>query len=100
MADGDVLIDSVFETAAPPGYRFELFACEDSRKPNGVKYRFQCDDPTTGETVLRYDNSHDHPTAGWHHRHENELDEPIPIAFEGLHDHLNRFRQEVFANDD
>lgn len=100
MADGDVLIDSVFETTDPPEYRFELFACEDFGKPNGVTYRFQCFDPKAAETILRSDNSHDHPTAGWHHRHENELDDPEPIAFEGLHNHLDRFRQEVFTDDD
>lgn len=100
MADGDVLVDSTIETADPPGYRIELFACEDSTKPNGVKYRFQCYDPTTGDTILRYDNSHEHPAAGWHHRHEDELDDPEPIAYTGLHDHIDRFRQEVLTEDD
>lgn len=100
MADGDVLIDIQFETDDPPGYRIKLFACEDSAKPNGTKYRFQCYDPTTGKTIVRYDNSHEHPDAGWHHRHENESDDPEPIEFEGLQTHLERFQQEVQAHHD
>jgi len=62
MADGDVVIDSEFELEAG-GTRIELFACEDSSRPGGYRYRFQCYEPDDG-TLLRYDNAHEHPTAG------------------------------------
>jgi len=93
MADGDVVIDSEFELEAG-GTRIELFACEDSSRPGGYRYRFQCYEPDDG-TLLRYDNAHEHPTAGRHHRHTADGDEPEPITFDGLADHLDRFREEV-----
>ena len=100
MADGDVIIDSEFEIDDPAGRRIELFACEDTTRPGDIKYRFQCHDPDTGETILRYDNSHDHSAAGWHHRHTSEDAEPDGIAFHGLRDHIKRFRNEVYALND
>jgi hypothetical protein len=94
MADGDIIIDMEFELDESSGHRVKLFACEDSTRPGDVKYRFQYFDPRTGETILRYDNSHHHPEADWHHRHRYD-EEPDPIEFEGLRDHIDRFRQEV-----
>ena len=100
MADGDVIIDTQFELDDPPGHKIRLFACEDSSRPGNVKYRFHCWNPDTGDTVLRYDNAHDHPSAGWHHRHTNETDEPESVAFRGLQDHITRFQQDVRSIND
>lgn len=100
MADGDVLIDSEFEVDGSSRRRIRLFACEDSSRPGDLKYRFQCYDPDTGETVLRYDNAHDHPVAGWHHRHTSEHEDPQPIEFDGLRTHIERFHQEVQSLND
>ena len=50
-------------------------------------------------TIRRYDNAHEHPDAGWHHRHVGG-DEPEAVEFEGLEAHLRRFRQEVTSDDD
>lgn len=94
MADGDVVLDADFAVEEPPGTRVKLFACEDRARPGGYKYSFQHYDPHSGETLLRYDNAHDHPTAGWHHRHV-EGGEPEPVEFEGLAPHVRRFRREV-----
>lgn len=99
MANGDILIDREFDIKGP-SWRVVLFACEDSTRPNGTKYRFQCYDTVSEETVLRYDNSYKHPTAGWHHRHRNEEEEPDPIAFHGLRNHIQRFRCEVSSIND
>lgn len=100
MADGDVLLDVEFEADEPPGSRVKMFACEDSTRPGGYKYRFQHYHPERDETLLRYDNSHDHPEAGWHHRHTSGTDDPEGIAFEGLRNHVERFREEVLSTDD
>lgn len=94
MADGDVVLDRAFDVEKPPGSRVTLFACEDSDRPGGYKYSFQHFDPETGETILRYDNAHEHPDAGWHHRHTGN-DDPEPIELDGLQAHLCRFREEV-----
>ncbi|GAB3684922.1 hypothetical protein GCM10028857_14580 [Salinarchaeum chitinilyticum] len=99
MADGKVVLDRAFGVEEPPGSRVSLFACVDSSRPGGYKYSFQQFGPETGETLLRYDNAHEHPDAGWHHRHVGG-DDPVPIEFDGLEDHLRRFRQEVTAADD
>lgn len=99
MADGDVVLDRAFGVEQPPGSRVSLFACEDSSRPGGYKYSFQHFDPESGETLLRYDNAHEHPEAGWHHRHADG-EAPEPIAFDGLEDHLQRFRREVTGADD
>ena len=74
------------------GTRVELFAVEDSTSPGGYHYRFQYYTPDEGEEILRYDNGHA-SAVGLHHRHEG--DELTGITFEGLHDHVARFRQEV-----
>lgn len=100
MPDGDVLIDSEFDLDGSSRCRIRLFACEDSSRPGDLKYRFQCYHPGTGETVLRYDNSHNHPITGWHHRHTSENGEPQPIEFDGLRTHIKLFQQEVQSIND
>lgn len=99
MVDSDVVLDVVFEVDEPPGTLVELFACEDGTRPGGFKYSFQRYDPSTGATLLRYDNAHEHPIAGWHHRHDGE-DPPESLPFEGLEDHLRRYGLEVFERDE
>lgn len=95
MADGDVILDIEFEVDEPPGSRVKMFACEDSTRPGGYKHRFHHYHPQTGETLLRYDNSHNHPEVGWHHRHESEEEDPEQLVFNGLQDLINRFQEEV-----
>lgn len=97
MADGDVVVDADFSVEEPLGTRVKLFACEDSTRPGGYKYSFQHYDPETGETLLRYDNAHQNPEAGWHHRHQGGGD-PEPIEFVDLEAHLHRFRREVVGD--
>ncbi|QCC57307.1 DUF6516 family protein (plasmid) [Natrinema thermotolerans] len=92
MADGDVVLDRNFEVDAQEGTRAELFAVEDSSYPGGYYYRFQYYAPEEGEQILRYDNAHD-SDVGPHHRHEG--DDVAGIEFDGLQDHVARFRQEV-----
>jgi hypothetical protein len=92
MADGDVVLNRSFEADAEAGTRVELFAVESSSSPDGYYYRFQYYAPVEGEQILRYDNAHD-SDVGPHHRHH--ADEVTGIEFEGLQDHVARFRQEV-----
>ena len=92
MADGDVVLNRNFEVDAEEGTRVELFAVESSTSPGGYHYRFQYYSPHDGEQILRYDNAHD-SDVGSHHRHHD--DEVTGIEFEGLQDHVARFRQEV-----
>lgn len=92
MADGDVVLDRNFEIDADEGTRVELFAVESSASPGGYHYRFQYYAAEEGETILRYDNAHD-SDVGPHHRHH--ADTVTGIEFEGLQDHVARFRQEV-----
>ena len=92
MADGDVVLDRNFEVNAEEGTRVELFAVESSSSPGGYYYRFQYYAPKEGVQILRYDNAHN-SDVGPHHRHHD--DEVTGIKFEGLEDHITRFRQEV-----
>jgi hypothetical protein len=92
MADGDVVLNRNFEVDAEAGTRVELFAVESSSSPGGYYYRFQYYAPEEGEQILRYDNAHD-SDVGPHHRHH--ADEVTGIEFEGLQDHVTRFRHEV-----
>lgn len=94
MADGDVVLDRNFAVDPEEGTRVELFAVEDSSYAGGVYYRFQYYDPEGGETILRYDNAHD-SDVGPHHRHRG--DDVDGIEFDGLQDHVARFRQEVLT---
>lgn len=94
MADGDVVLDRHFEVDAEEGTEVELFAVEDSSEPGGFHYRFQYYTPEDGEEILRYDNAHD-SDIGPHHRHVGE--EVAGIEFDGLHDHVARFREEVLT---
>lgn len=66
--------------------------------PGGVKYSFQHFDPETGATLLRYDNAHDDPSLGEHHRHGSDLDSEdvdSELEFENVHEQLRRFLEEV-----
>ena len=93
MADGDVELNRNFEFDSREETRIELFAVEDSSYPGGYYYRFQYYDPEEGEEILRYDNAHD-SDVGPHHRHEG--DTVTGIEFNGLSEHVARFRREVF----
>jgi len=92
MADGDVVLDRDFEVDADEGTRVRLFAVESSSYPGGYHYRFQYYAPEESEQILRYDNAHD-SDVGPHHRHRGG--EVTGIEFEGLENHVARFRQEV-----
>jgi len=92
MVDGDVVLDRDFEVDADEGTRVELFAVESSASPGGYYYRFQYYAPEESETILRYDNAHE-SDIGPHHRHES--DGITGIEFDGLQDHVTRFRREV-----
>lgn len=92
MADGDVVLDRNFEYDSDAGTRIELFAVESSSYPGGYYYRFQYYNPDENEQILRYDNAHD-SDVGPHHRHYRGDREGID--FDGLEDHVARFRQEV-----
>jgi len=92
MADGDVVLDRNFEVDADEGTRVQLFAVESSSYPGGYHYRFQYYGPDDGQQILRYDNAHDSDVDP-HHRHCG--DDVTGIEFEGLQDHVARFRQEV-----
>jgi hypothetical protein len=58
--------------------------------------RFQYYTPDTGEEILRYDNAHG-SAVGPHHRHRGE--EVTGIEFDGLRNHVARFRTEVLQID-
>ena len=76
-----------------PGGRVELFAIEDDDYPGGWFYRFQYYHPEAGE-ILRYDNAHDDPDLGSHHRHVS-FDRDTEIEFRNVTAHVTRFLQEV-----
>jgi hypothetical protein len=66
--------------------------------PGAVKYSFQHFDPETGATLLRYDNAHDDPSLGEHHRHGSELDpddHDAELEFDNVYDQLRKFLAEV-----
>jgi len=79
----------------PASDRWEALAWavpESEAYPEGVKYSFQYLGPED-EDILRYDNAHDVPGVGRHHRHyRGEVD---GVAFDGLRSHLARFLEEV-----
>ena len=78
---------------AVPGGRVEMFAVPDAEYPGDWFYRFQFYNPDTGE-ILRYDNAHDDPDLGRHHRHVS-FGEDTEIAFQNITAHTARFLQEV-----
>lgn len=99
--DGDYIIGPQRETLRD-GTVIELRAVWASAYPGGVKYAFQHFDPETGATLLRYDNAHDDPELGDHHRHGSELDPDDidrSIGFVDVHDQLRKFLDEVNSND-
>lgn len=78
---------------AVPGGRVEMFAIVDCDYPGGWFYRFQYYHPDEGE-ILRYDNAHDDPDLGDHHRHVHAGDD-TEIEFHGIVAHITRFLDEV-----
>jgi hypothetical protein len=80
---------------AVPGGRVEMFAVRDDDYPGGWFYRFQYYHPEEGE-ILRYDNAHDDPDLGWHHRHVR-FGEDTEIEFGNLVSHVTLFLQEIAA---
>jgi len=88
--------DEIFRddhTFADDPSRVVLFACRDDSYPGGVYYRMQYYDTETGETLLRYDDAHEDPEIGWHHRHAGE--ERTAIEFTDIRTHKDRFLDEV-----
>ena len=78
---------------AVPGGRVRIFAIRDEEYPGGWFYRFQYYNPDEGP-LLRYDNAHEDPDAGWHHRHITENDKH-EIPFQNLVAHIARFFREI-----
>lgn len=79
----------------PAGDRWEAVAWtvpEEPAFPEGVKYSFQYLGPDD-EQILRYDNAHDAPEAGRHHRHYRG--EVAELDFEELRSHFEQFLEEV-----
>ena len=80
------------------GTMIEVEAVRAEDAPGGVSYSFQHFDPESGATLLRYDNAHDDPDLGEHHRHGNDLD-PTDVDREleltNAYDHLRTFLDEV-----
>jgi hypothetical protein len=75
------------------GGRGEMFAIRDDGYPGGWFYRFQYYRPDEGP-ILRYDNAHDDPELGKHHRHVRDGDD-AEIEFDGLVLHVAQFLREV-----
>jgi len=78
---------------AVPGGRVEMYAVRDDGYPGGWFYRFQYYHPDEGE-MLRYDNAHDHPELGWHHRHV-AAGESTGIPFQNIVSHVALFLNEI-----
>lgn len=92
MADGDVRLDD--EYAFPDGTRVVLFAVENEAYPGGVNYRFAYFEASSGENLLRYDNSCvSRHGVGVHHRHRGAA--VARVGFDGLDKHVSRFWTEV-----
>lgn len=86
----------------PDGTVIEIEAVRTSEYPGGVKYSFQHFDPVEGITLLRYDNAHDDPDLGEHHRHGSDLDPADvdrAIELTNVYDHLRTFLDEVHDYD-
>lgn len=95
--DGTVVIDDA--ATLPSGIEIEAFAVVSSDAPDGVADTFQATYPD-GTTRLRYDNSHDDPDLGPHHRHADQYDptdtdEAIELTNGDIHDHYTRFLNEL-----
>lgn len=82
----------------PDGTRYEMVALSvpsSDDYPEGIKYRFQYMD-ANGQTLLRFDNFHDHPGVDRHHYHtpDGVYDD---IEYTGLKDHVQTFDDEMEA---
>lgn len=91
--DGGAVSNPIVLDEAVPGGRVELFAIEDGDYPGGWFYRFQYYHPDVGH-LLRYDNAHDDPELGHHHRHVGGGDD-TPMTFQNLVSHVASFFQEI-----
>lgn len=78
---------------AVAGGRVEMFAIRTDDYSGGWFYRFQYYHPEDGP-ILRYDNAHDDPDLGWHHRHVRFGDD-TEIEFHGIVTHVTRFLNEI-----
>lgn len=88
-----VVLDEYRETDDGRILRVRALEVPESEKfPEGVKYRFHYG-TTSGETILRYDNSH-----GVHERHTRDNLEEIP--FPGLPALYRRFQDEIETKGD
>lgn len=95
--DGEPIIRPTRRTL-PDGTVVAVSAVRASGYHGGVKYSFQHFDPETGATLLRYDNAHDDPELGAHHRHGSDMDPDDPdreVEFDNVYDHLRTFLDEV-----
>lgn len=82
---------------------YEMSAIRDPECPGGVFYHFHYWDTADGRRLLRYDNAHDDPELGAHHRHGEEANPNDPdreIDFEDIWTHIDRFLQEVSTKHD
>lgn len=66
---------------------------ESDRYPDGVKYGFQYGE-LDGDTIFRYDNFPDHPSAPHHHKHTQDggVD---GVEFEGVFPLYKQLKAEV-----
>ena len=71
---------------------------ESDRHPDGIKYSMQYG-TAAGETIVRYDNSPDHPDAAHHHEHRED-GSVEDVEFDGLRPLFERFRTEVNEHGD
>lgn len=71
---------------------------ESGRYPEGIKHSMQYGN-VAGETIVRYDNFPDHPSASHPHKHtpEGSVEDVEFDSLGALHD---RFRQEVRTHGD
>lgn len=82
---------------------YEMSAIRDPEYPGGVFYHFHYWDTADHHRLLRYDNAHDEPELGAHHRHgeEDNPDDPDRgTEFEDIWTHIDRFLEEVRTNHD
>jgi hypothetical protein len=63
------------------------------RYPEGIKYSMQYGN-AKGETIMRYDNFPDHPSASRHHKHQRD-GSVEDVEFDGLQALFQRFKSEV-----
>lgn len=91
------LIDDEHEFSDDPS-AYVAFAMPDPEYPGDVYYRFHYWETATGRRLVHYDNAHDDPALGQHHRHgeDGNPDDPdSELDFTTVWDHYDRFLTEV-----